>query len=104
MNLDQFIIQRRQFLTQGAKFLNFCPHFYAAYKNEKLIVGPFIMRSPKFEEAILACKSYIEKIWSNVTPPGETFDKECFRKLSKHLIQMYSGHKFVFWYFVKRKV
>ena len=78
MNLDQFFIQRCQFLTKDAKPLYFCPHFYAAFKNE-LIVGPFIMKSPKLQEDILGCRSCIGKIWSNFMPPGEPFDNECLR-------------------------
>lgn len=107
MNLDQFVIQRHQFLAQGAKCLYFCSHFYAAFKNEeKLIVGPFIMTSLKFKEAILGCQVCIGKIYSQFrfNFAGPPFHNECFSELRKHFIQFYTGNMHIFWYLVKSKV
>ena len=104
INLDHFVIQRHQFLAQSAKCLYFCPHFYAAFKNEELIVRPFIMTSQKLEEAILGCRVCIGKIYSQFGSAGQPFDNECFRELRKHWIQFYTGNMHVFWYFVKSKV
>ena len=82
----------------------FCPHFYAAYKNEEMIFAPFIIRSPKLGETILGYRVWIGKIYLQFGSAGQLFNNECFHELKKHLIQMYTGQMSEFWYFVKSKL